>query len=63
MSKFLYIDLNTGELLTWEQAMKTAREQYDFGDPTNIFTFEDHFVRVEDYQKKMKSFMSHLMSL
>lgn len=39
-----YMNTETGELLTIEEAMDQFENEYDGFDPTNILTFEDIYV-------------------
>lgn len=41
-----YMNLETGELLTWEEMIKQAEEEYDCGDPTNYMDWEMYYVEV-----------------
>lgn len=47
MTKYYFEDIHTGELFTESEAKKEARERYDVGDETNIFTFNDHFRKTD----------------
>lgn len=42
----LFKNLETGELLTQEEAKRQFEEEYDGFDPTNIFRFYDYYEEV-----------------
>lgn len=61
MAKYFFEDLHTGELFTESEARKEARERYDVGDETNMFTFNDHF-RKTDIEDKTEEAAADLLS-
>ena len=42
-----YMDIETGEILTRDQAWDRYFNEYDGGDPSNLFDFWDYFDWVE----------------
>ena len=44
----MYMNRQTGELMTYKEMQREGVEQYDLNDPTNIFTFDDYYVKVSD---------------
>lgn len=47
MQKTYYMNLETGELLTWDAMMEMFAEEYDGGDPTNGIGWQEYFKKVE----------------
>lgn len=43
---YLYINKETGEVLTKEEMLKQGKELYDLGDDTNIFDYSDYYERL-----------------
>lgn len=41
--KYMYMNLDTGELLTYSQMVKQAEEEYDFGDYTNSLELWEYY--------------------
>lgn len=41
-----FMNKETGEVLTYAQAVKQFREEYDGDDPTNAISFEEYFEEV-----------------
>lgn len=48
MAKQLYMNRETGELLTYKEAVAEAEELYDYGDPTNIFPLEEYYQEITE---------------
>lgn len=44
----LYMNRQTGEVMTRRQAEEEGKRLYDLFDPTNIFTFDDYYVKTQD---------------
>ena len=43
MEKKMYESKETGELLTFREAVEQAQELYDYGDETNHLTLEEYY--------------------
>lgn len=44
-----YLNLKTGEVLTREEVLKQAKEEYPMLDPTNgIDLFVEHYMEIDD---------------
>lgn len=41
----MYINVDTGELLTKEEAIEQWRDEYDGGDDTNGLEFSEQYIR------------------
>lgn len=39
MAKEMYKETYTGEIMTYEQMVEYCKENYDYGDPTNMMTY------------------------
>ena len=46
--KAMYVNLETGELLTYKEALQQAENEYDFGDYTNCCEFWEYFELAAD---------------
>lgn len=44
---YLYMNKETGELLTKAEMMQEGARLYDLGDPTNIFTYSDYYEKTD----------------
>ena len=47
MSKHYYMNLETGELLTYKQMIEQAEELYDFGDWTNALELCEYYEKTD----------------
>jgi hypothetical protein len=44
----LWMNKETGELMTYEEAWKQGEEWYDLGDDTNALTFSEYYEMTDD---------------
>ena len=47
-----YINLETGEVLTRAEMLKQFREEYDGDDPTNGLSWDEYYIREDEYYAK-----------
>ena len=46
IDKMVYwCNLETGELLTYDEMIEQGKLEYDLDDPSNIFTYHDYYSR------------------
>ena len=45
----LFVNRETGEVLTYTKARKQWREEYDGGDPMNAIPFSEYYAFLEYY--------------
>ena len=43
----LYMNKETGELLTYNQMLKQLEEEYDGNDPTNCIGYDEYYEEVQ----------------
>lgn len=43
----LYVNKETGELLTYNQMLKQFEEEYDGNDPTNCVGYDEYYEEVQ----------------
>lgn len=48
MAKSLYMNRETGEILTYKEAVAEAEELYDYGDPTNPLTLDEYYQEITE---------------
>lgn len=41
-----YMNLQTGEILTRDEMLKQAKEDYDVGDPTNLLELDEYYTEI-----------------
>lgn len=52
----MYMNRETGELLTYAEMLKQFAEEYDGGDPTNALTWEEYYdvyVNIADIKREV----------